>query len=150
MFVAEAVGSSFLGVLIDKLIAFPLLEYARRKIVDRTLEDWRKTLTHIEAVVDDAENKQIREKAVKVWLDDLKSLAYDIEDVVDEFDTKARQRSLTEGSQASTSKTLILSECRYLVDLPTKMGRLINLRHLKIDGTELERMPREMSRMKNL
>ncbi|RVW75750.1 putative disease resistance RPP13-like protein 1 [Vitis vinifera] len=30
------------------------------------------------------------------------------------------------------------------------MGRLINLRHLKIDGTKLERMPMEMSRMKNL
>ncbi|KAJ9685444.1 hypothetical protein PVL29_017472 [Vitis rotundifolia] len=104
MFVAEAVGSSFLGVLIDKLIASPLLEYARRKKVDTTLEDWRKTLTHIEAVLDDAENKQIREKAVKVWLDDLKSLAYDIEDVVDEFDTEAKQRSLTEGAQASTSK----------------------------------------------
>ncbi|CBI35146.3 unnamed protein product, partial [Vitis vinifera] len=28
--------------------------------------------------------------------------------------------------------------------------RLINLRHLKIDGTKLERMPMEMSRMKNL
>ncbi|CBI18309.3 unnamed protein product, partial [Vitis vinifera] len=41
-------------------------------------------------------------------------------------------------------------ECRYLVDLPTKMGRLINLRHLKINGTNLERMPIEMSRMKNL
>eukprot|EP00261_Vitis_vinifera_P032116 XP_019073359.1 PREDICTED: putative disease resistance RPP13-like protein 1 isoform X2 [Vitis vinifera] len=150
MFVAEAVGSSFIGVLIDKLIASPLLEYARRKKVDRTLEEWRKTLTHIEAVVDDAENKQIREKAVKVWLDDLKSLAYDIEDVVDEFDTEAKQRSLTEGPQASTSKTLMLSECRFLVDLPTKMGRLINLRHLKIDGIKLERMPMEMSRMKNL
>ncbi|WKA02211.1 hypothetical protein VitviT2T_020426 [Vitis vinifera] len=107
MFVAEAVGSSFIGVLIDKLIASPLLEYARRKKVDRTLEEWRKTLTHIEAVVDDAENKQIREKAVKVWLDDLKSLAYDIEDVVDEFDTEAKQRSLTEGPQASTSKVVI-------------------------------------------
>ncbi|WJZ91118.1 hypothetical protein VitviT2T_010221 [Vitis vinifera] len=47
-------------------------------------------------------------------------------------------------------QTLMLSECRYLVDLPTKMGRLINLRHLKINGTNLERMPIEMSRMKNL
>ncbi|KAL6338324.1 hypothetical protein AAG906_018671 [Vitis piasezkii] len=104
MFVAEAVGSSFLGVLIDKLIASPLLEYARRKKVDTTLQEWRRTLTHIEAVLDDAENKQIREKAVEVWLDDLKSLAYDIEDVVDEFDTEAKQRSLTKGHQASTSK----------------------------------------------
>ncbi|CBI17733.3 unnamed protein product, partial [Vitis vinifera] len=41
-------------------------------------------------------------------------------------------------------QTLMLSECIFLVDLPTKMGRLINLRHLKIDGTKLERMPMEM------
>ncbi|KAL6328009.1 hypothetical protein AAG906_031353 [Vitis piasezkii] len=147
MFVAEAVGSSFLGVLIDKLIAFPLLEYARRKKVDTTLEEWRRTLTHIEAVLHDAENKQIREKAVKVWLDDLKSLAYDIEDVVDEFDTEAKQRSLTEGSQASTSKVRKLIPTFGALD---PRAILINLRHLKIDGTKLERMPMEMSRMKNL
>ena len=88
-------------------------------------------MTHIEAVLDDAENKQIREKAVKVWLDDLKSLAYDIEDAVDEFDTKARQRSLTEGPQASTSKVRKLIPTYGALDpralsFNKKMGEKIN------------------------
>ncbi|KAJ9685551.1 hypothetical protein PVL29_017548 [Vitis rotundifolia] len=40
-----------------------------------------------------------------MWLDDLKALAYDVEDVLDEFDTEACRRSLVEGSgQTSTSK----------------------------------------------
>ncbi|RVW49110.1 putative disease resistance protein RGA1 [Vitis vinifera] len=104
MFVGEAVVSSFLAVVIDKLIAGPLLEYARRQKVDLTLQEWRKKLLHIEAVMNDAEEKQIRERAVKVWLDDLKALAYDIEDVLDELVTKANRLSLTEGPQPSSSK----------------------------------------------
>ncbi|XP_019077669.1 putative disease resistance RPP13-like protein 1 [Vitis vinifera] len=104
MFVGEAAVSSFLAVVIDKLIAGPLLEYARRQKVDLTLQEWRKKLLHIEAVMNDAEEKQIRERAVKVWLDDLKALAYDIEDVLDELVTKANRHSLTEGPQPSSSK----------------------------------------------
>ena len=104
MFVGEAVVSSFLAVVIDKLIAGPLLEYARRQKVDMTLQEWRKKLLRIEAVMNDAEEKQIRERAVKVWLDDLKALAYDIEDVLDELVTKANRHSLTEGPQPRSSK----------------------------------------------
>ncbi|RVW84820.1 putative disease resistance protein RGA4 [Vitis vinifera] len=145
MFVAEAVVSSFLGVLIDKLIASPLLEYARRKKVDTTLQEWRRTLTHIEAVLDDAENKQIREKAVEVWLDDLKSLAYDIEDVVDEFDTEAKQRSLTEGHQASTCKVRKLIPTFGALDpramsFNKKMGEKINKITRELDAIAKRRL----------
>ncbi|XP_019073356.1 putative disease resistance RPP13-like protein 1 [Vitis vinifera] len=145
MFVAEAIGSSFLGVLIDKLIASPLLEYARRKKIDRTLEEWRKTLTHIEAVLCDAENKQIREKAVKVWLDDLKSLAYDIEDVIDEFDIEAKQRSLTEGPQACTSKVRkLIPTCGALdprvMSFNKKMGEKINKITRELDAIAKRRV----------
>ena len=145
MFVAEAVGSSFLGVLIDKLIASPLLEYARRKKVDTTLQEWRRTLTHIEAVLDDDENKQIREKAVEVWLDDLKSLAYDIEDVVDEFDTEAKQRSLTEGPQACTSKVRkLIPTCGALdprvMSFNKKMGEKINKITRELDAIAKRRV----------
>ncbi|RVX00297.1 putative disease resistance protein RGA3 [Vitis vinifera] len=105
MFVGEVFLSSFFEVVLDKLVATPLLEYARRQKVESTLEDWRKTLLHLQAVVNDAEQKQIKDTAVKMWLDDLKALAYDIEDVLDEFDSEARRRSLVEGSgQTSTSK----------------------------------------------
>ena len=104
MFVVEAFLSSLFEVVLDKLVATPLLEYARRQKVDTTLQEWRRTLLRIQAVLIDAEQKQIRDRAVKLWLDDLKALAYDIEDILDEFNTEANQHSFEKGPQTSTSK----------------------------------------------
>lgn len=104
MFVAEAFLSSLFEVVLDKLVATPLLECARRQKVDTTLQEWRRTLLRIQAVLIDAKQKQIRDRAVKLWLDDLKTLAYDIEDILDEFNTEANQHSFEKGPQTSTSK----------------------------------------------
>ncbi|XP_034680500.1 putative disease resistance RPP13-like protein 1 [Vitis riparia] len=104
MFVAEAAVSSIFDVVLEKLVAAPLLEYARSQNVEATLQKWKRILLHIEAVLTDAEQKQIRDRAVKLWLDDLKSLAYDMEDVLDEFNTEANLQILIHGPQASTSK----------------------------------------------
>ncbi|KAJ9685558.1 hypothetical protein PVL29_017555 [Vitis rotundifolia] len=131
MFVGEVFLSSLFEVVLDKLVATPLLEYARRQKVESTLEDWRRTLLHLQAVVNDAEQKQIKDTAVKMWLDDLKALAYDIEDVLDEFDIEARRRSLVEGSgQTSTSKvrklipTFHFSGVRFNDKIGKKMKRI--------------------------
>ena len=98
MFVAEAAVSSIFDLVLDKLVAAPLLQYARRHDVENTLNEWRRTLLHIEAVLTDAEQKQVREKAVELWLDDLKSLAYDMEDVLDDFNTEANRQILIPSS----------------------------------------------------
>ncbi|KAK9159488.1 hypothetical protein Syun_005829 [Stephania yunnanensis] len=42
-------------------------------------------LTHIQAVLLDAEEKQVKENRVKLWLQQLKQLSYDAEDVFDEI-----------------------------------------------------------------
>ncbi|CBI28620.3 unnamed protein product, partial [Vitis vinifera] len=85
MVVVEAFLSSLFEVVLDKLVATPLLDYARRIKVDTAvLQEWSKTLLDLQAVLHDAEQRQIREEAVKSWVDDLKALAYDIEDVLDE------------------------------------------------------------------
>ena len=68
MFVVEAFLSSLFEVVLDKLVATPLLEYARRQKVDTTLQEWRRTLLRIQAVLIDAEQKQISDRAVKLWL----------------------------------------------------------------------------------
>ncbi|KAG2664669.1 hypothetical protein I3760_16G093700 [Carya illinoinensis] len=54
----------------------------------------------IRAVLDDAEGKQHSLRVVKMWLDDLRDLAYDLEDILDEFTTEA----LMNENQASSSK----------------------------------------------
>ncbi|XP_034680491.1 putative disease resistance RPP13-like protein 1 [Vitis riparia] len=105
MVVVEAFLSSLFEVVLDKLVATPLLDYARRIKVDTAvLQGWRNTLSHLQAVLHDAEQRQIRDEAVKMWVDDLKALAYDIEDVLDEFDMEAKRCSWVQGPQTSTSK----------------------------------------------
>ncbi|KAL6326158.1 hypothetical protein AAG906_001033 [Vitis piasezkii] len=105
MVVMEAFLSALFEVVLDKLVAIPLLDYARRIKVDTAvLQEWRNTLLHLQAVLHDAEQRQIREEAVKRWVDDLKALAYDIEDVLDEFDMEAKRCSWVQGPQTSTSK----------------------------------------------
>ncbi|KAL9444271.1 hypothetical protein AB3S75_017453 [Citrus x aurantiifolia] len=44
-----------------------------------------------EVVLSDAQEKQLTERAVKMWLDELRDLAYDVEDVLDEFTTEVRR-----------------------------------------------------------
>ncbi|CBI28609.3 unnamed protein product, partial [Vitis vinifera] len=84
MIVVEAFLSSLFEVVLDKLVVTPLLEYARRLKVDTTpLQDWKTTLLQIKSVLHDAEQKQIQDDAVMGWLDDLKALACDIEDIME-------------------------------------------------------------------
>ncbi|RVW71208.1 putative disease resistance protein RGA3 [Vitis vinifera] len=61
-------------------------------------------LLKIYAVMEDAEEKQMTNRLVKMWLDELKDLAYDVEDILDEFATEALQRNLMAIPQPSTSK----------------------------------------------
>ena len=91
--------------LLDKLIVTTLFEHARRLKVDPTpLQHWKTTLLQIKSVLDDAEQRQIQDDAVMGWLDDLKALACDIEDVLDEMYTEAQRRSLGHEPQSNNSK----------------------------------------------
>ncbi|KAM5557025.1 putative disease resistance RPP13-like protein 1 [Rosa sericea] len=104
----EAVLGAFLPVLLERLADREVIEYfGRLKGVDKkVLEKWRRTLTAIDAVLSDAEEKQHTQRAVKLWLDDLRDLAYDVQDILDIFDTKMLKRRI-EGQQGSTSNSCI-------------------------------------------
>ena len=139
MFAAEAALSAFLEAVFTKLLSPQLWSYARHHKVDSIFEEWRKTLLGIEAVLNDAEEKHVREKAVKVWLDDLKSLAYDMEDVLDEFDTEAKQPNLTVRPQTSmiTVQKLIPTCCSCSVSGALILNENID-RNIKRITMELE------------
>ncbi|KAL5548737.1 hypothetical protein UlMin_003968 [Ulmus minor] len=47
-------------------------------------------------------------------------------------------------------QTLLLSRCRDLERLPTRLAALVNLRHLDIRSTSLKEMPPQMCKMKSL
>ncbi|KAL0929118.1 hypothetical protein M5K25_001060 [Dendrobium thyrsiflorum] len=43
-------------------------------------------MPRIEAVLEDAEEREIQDRSVKLWLSELRLLAYDIDDVIDEYE----------------------------------------------------------------
>jgi hypothetical protein len=101
---ADALLSAFLDVLLDRLASRELLNFARQEGLEKKLDKWSKMLPRIEAVLDDAEEKQENGVAVKRWLDDLRDLAYDVDDVLDEFATEALRQKLTGGNHDGTSE----------------------------------------------
>ncbi|XP_031282878.1 putative disease resistance RPP13-like protein 1 [Pistacia vera] len=87
--VGELFLSAFLQVLFDRLASRELLQLALQDDVLSELEKWGTRWSYIDALLIDAEEKQLTNRAVKMWLDDLQDLAYDVEDILDEFDTHA-------------------------------------------------------------
>ncbi|XP_077252475.1 putative disease resistance protein RGA3 [Tasmannia lanceolata] len=69
--------------------------------VEEELEMFESTVTVIQDVVEDAEDKQINSKAVRKWLGKLKDVAYDADDVLDEVATEALRSTLMYGVQTN-------------------------------------------------
>ncbi|XP_057742780.1 putative disease resistance RPP13-like protein 1 [Arachis stenosperma] len=88
--VGGAFLSSFLNVLFDRLSDPEIINMMRGKKVDQKLLQKLKTILNVvEAVLNDAEKKQITDSAVKRWLEDLQDAVYDADDLLDEVATKA-------------------------------------------------------------
>ncbi|XP_038680063.1 putative disease resistance RPP13-like protein 1 [Tripterygium wilfordii] len=109
MEIAIGVGGALLSAsvqpLIERLVTSHELNiFARREKIHADLKDWEMMLAEINALLDDAEDTQMTNSVVKIWLDEFRDLIYDIEDVLDEFNTEALKRKVMEDSQGSTNK----------------------------------------------
>ncbi|XP_068646249.1 disease resistance protein RGA2-like [Aristolochia californica] len=69
--------------------------------VEEELEKLLRTLSAIRSVLADAEEKQETSQLLKDWLRKLKDVAYDAEDVVDEFMIEAVRKKMEKGSESS-------------------------------------------------
>ncbi|XP_021758139.1 putative disease resistance RPP13-like protein 1 [Chenopodium quinoa] len=99
MAIGEIFLSAFIQVLFEKLANLasagisPYLKKTKQR-QHKSIGRWQQDLRLIEAVLSDAEQQQLHSNAVKVWLQDLQDLAFDLEDVLDEFVTEARIHEL--------------------------------------------------------
>ncbi|GAY33148.1 hypothetical protein CUMW_005850 [Citrus unshiu] len=94
--VGEVFLGAFLQVLFDRLAPHKLLSLFPSEAagICSELKQWKKKLLMIQAVLDDAEEKQLKNEAIKLWLDDLRDLAYDVEDALDEYATQVLETKL--------------------------------------------------------
>ncbi|GFZ00420.1 hypothetical protein Acr_14g0000560 [Actinidia rufa] len=100
--------SAFLQVVLDKLASSEMINFFCRESIRTQVMNWETTLREIRAVLDDAKEKQIKNKLVTSWLEELQDLAYDLDDLLDEFSTEALRYELIEKSQSSTNKVRAL------------------------------------------
>ncbi|RYR70676.1 hypothetical protein Ahy_A02g005002 [Arachis hypogaea] len=88
--VGGAFLSSFLNVLFDRLSDPEIINLIRgKKLSEKMIQRFKAILNGAEALLNDAERRQIREGPVKIWLDDLKDAIYEADDFLDEITTKA-------------------------------------------------------------
>lgn len=108
MTLGEIFLTAFIDLLFNKLTSAEFLHFVRQEGLHTKLKKLEKTLQIIRAALIDAEEKQITESTVKSWLEDLRDLAYDMDDLLDELATEALRRKLmADGSQATAMTTAV-------------------------------------------
>ncbi|XP_060671144.1 putative disease resistance RPP13-like protein 1 [Ziziphus jujuba] len=122
MAVGEIFLTEFVQVLIQKLTSRELLNFVRRESVHEKLKKWSTTFSMIKAMLSDAEEKQLTSEVVKHWLDDIKNLAYDVEDVLDKFFAELLRCKIENLHRDSTSKVWGLIPTCCTISSPAAFG----------------------------
>ncbi|KAL3507459.1 hypothetical protein ACH5RR_032841 [Cinchona calisaya] len=82
---ADALLGSTVQVLLEKAISLASQQIGFFVGLKKDLEKLKETLTMIQAFLEDAEKKQVTERAVKLWLDKLERVAFNAENLLDDF-----------------------------------------------------------------
>ncbi|XP_034695656.1 putative disease resistance protein RGA3 [Vitis riparia] len=77
--------------------------------VETEIQSLTDTLQVVRAVVADAEKRQVKEELVKVWLQRLKDIAYQMDDVLDEWSTSLLKSQIERAESPSMSKKKVSS-----------------------------------------
>ncbi|XP_020238466.1 putative disease resistance RPP13-like protein 1 [Cajanus cajan] len=123
--VLETLGGALFGaalqVLFDKLDSHQVLDYFRgRKLDEKLLKKLKVKLLSINAVIDDAEQKQFSNSYVKAWLDELRDAVYDAEDLLDEINFEFCKWELEAESQTNASKV-----CNFDIEIELRMEQIL-------------------------
>ncbi|XP_027342756.1 uncharacterized protein LOC113855342 [Abrus precatorius] len=105
--VAQAFISGSVKILLDWITSSDLREFmGRRKLKVSVLNELETKLLALNAVLNDAEEKQITDPAVKKWLDKLKDVVLDAEDLLDEINADILRCKAEGGPQNLTTQVI--------------------------------------------
>ncbi|TYI31713.1 hypothetical protein ES332_A04G003600v1 [Gossypium tomentosum] len=122
---AEAIASDIAVELITKLSSLAVSQIGLWWNVKDDLDDLRTTVSAIEAVLLDAEEKSVTNNLVKVWLQELKDVLYDADDLLDDFSTETLRKDLMGGKKLMKEVRLFFSSSNQFA-YGLKIGRKIN------------------------
>ena len=71
----------------DQLSPFITSEFTSIANVEGEVQKLKRKFHIIQALLNDAEKRQVKEEAMKLWIDELKDVSYQVDDVLDEWNT---------------------------------------------------------------
>ncbi|KAL5736688.1 hypothetical protein ACOSQ2_031476 [Xanthoceras sorbifolium] len=107
-------ADAFVRFMLERLNSLVQKEVGLIWGVDREMKRLQSLLSTIQAVLEDAEEKQIKDKALQNWLRKLKDAAYKVDDILDECATEAAWLESNGQNSSLTNKvpTSFLSSLR--------------------------------------
>ena len=107
---AEAIPFGLVQKIIERLGSTAFKEIGSIWGVKDELENLKNTFSAIQAVLQDAEEKQDTNNQVRDWLMKLRDVAYDVDDVLSDFSTEdLRRRVMCGGKRAKKVRTFFSS-----------------------------------------
>ncbi|XP_062014327.1 putative disease resistance RPP13-like protein 1 [Rosa rugosa] len=109
----EVVGGAFLSsslaVLFDRMASRPVVDFIRgKKTTAGLLHKLKIKLLSVNKLLDDAEEKQLRNSRVRDWLSELKDVLYHADDLLDEIKTEALRCKMEQEDSGSSSTYQVL------------------------------------------
>ncbi|KAF8039379.1 hypothetical protein BT93_B1801 [Corymbia citriodora subsp. variegata] len=133
--IAELFLGALLTVLLERLASRELLNFVRPVGIDKFLKNWEKMLISINQVLVDAEDKQLTgDLGVKSWLEDLRNLAYDIEDLLDEFAIEYAENKSKAEPSTRKARALLPSCCFKLSPRALMLNHRMRSKIKEMDG----------------
>ncbi|KAJ6882787.1 disease resistance protein RGA4 [Populus alba x Populus x berolinensis] len=80
--------------------------------VKKQVDKLKSNLLSIQSVLEDADRKQVKDKAVRDWVDKLKDVCYDMDDVLDEWSTAILRWKMEEAEE--NTRSLQKMRCSFL------------------------------------
>ncbi|KAL4636416.1 hypothetical protein ACB092_03G006600 [Castanea dentata] len=80
-------AGALLSAIVERLGSLISSEFKLTVTVKEEVQKLQTKFPTIQAVLNDAEKRQLKEESVKLWLDKLEGVSYEIDDVLDEWNT---------------------------------------------------------------
>ena len=103
-------AGALLSAIVERLGSLISSEFKLTVTVKEEVQKLETKFCTIQAVLNDAEKRQLKEEAVKLWLDKLEGISYEIDNLLDEWNTvmikakiEKQQKEFEEEEKAETS-----------------------------------------------
>jgi ElaB/YqjD/DUF883 family membrane-anchored ribosome-binding protein len=131
--IGESILAAVLEVLMERVLSPMVRDFFKsQKIDDEELKKLKARMRSVSKLLNDAQEKQITDAAVKEWLDELKDAVYQADDFLDEIAYKALRLKLEGESRSQTCTDQLrsflasLNPCRKGVrEVQTELAKIL-------------------------